>query len=30
MPNKNIVVKDVQTWWNLTYDMIKDAWEKKC
>ena len=29
MSNKNIIVEDVQTWWNLTYDMIESAWKKK-
>ena len=29
MPNKNILVKDVQTIWNSTYDMIEAAWEKR-
>ena len=29
MPNKNIIVEDVRTRWNLTYDMIEAAWEKR-
>ena len=29
MPNKNIIVEDVRTRWNSTYDMIKAAWEKR-
>ena len=29
MSNKNILVEDVRTKWNSTYDMIKAAWEKR-
>ena len=29
MPNKNIIVEDIRTKWNSTYDMIKAAWEKR-
>ena len=29
MSNKNIIVGDVLTRWNLTYDMIKASREKK-
>ena len=29
MPNKNIIVEDLRTRWNLTHDMIEAAWEKK-
>ena len=29
MPNTNILVEDVRTRWNLIYDMIKIAWEKR-
>ena len=29
MSNKNILVEDVRTGWNSTYDMIEAAWEKR-
>ena len=29
MPNKNLFIIDVPTWWNLTFDMIIAAWEKR-
>ena len=29
MSNKNVIVEDVRTWWNSTYDMIEAAWGKR-
>ena len=29
MPNKNLLITDVRTRWNSTYDMIIEAWEKR-
>ena len=29
MPNKNLLITDVRMRWNLTYDMIIAAWEKR-
>ena len=29
MPNKTILVREVRTRWNSTYDMIMAAWEKR-